>query len=223
VRNDPYLSPWMFIGGDDRKSIVPGFSWSGFRGSGGRSWSTGGGPEISYKMLGRFSANLGMNWNHNVDAQQFYGAFSDGGGKHYTFAHLDQKTTSVSMRANYTFSPTISVQAYVAPFVSKGTYSNVRQLSSTPRAEEYDARYATFGDTSVTNNPGGFNFKAFQSNLVYRWEYRPGSTLFVVWNQGRQGFLGAEGTRDFSGDFRQLLDLHPSNVFLVKMSYWLNR
>jgi hypothetical protein len=80
-----------------------------------------------------------------------------------------------------------------------------------------------FNDPSITSDPGGFNFKAFQSNLVYRWEYRPGSTLFVVWNQGRQGFVGAQGQDDFGGDLRELMKLHPANVFLVKLSYWLNR
>jgi hypothetical protein len=223
VRNDPYLAPWMFFNGDDRKSIVPYFNWNWFRGSEGRSWSTGGGPSFDYKALGRFSSSFGLNWNHNVDPQQFYGTFTDGLGTHYTFAHLDQKTTSLTARMNYTFTPTTSIQAYVAPFVSKGTYSNVRQLSSTPRASEYDDRYAVFNDPSITSDPGGFNFKAFQSNLVYRWEYRPGSTLFVVWNQGRQGFVGAQGQDDFGGDLRELMKLHPANVFLVKLSYWLNR
>jgi hypothetical protein len=223
VRNDPYLAPWMFINGDDRKSIVPYFNWNWFRGSGGRAWSSGGGPSLDYKMLGRFSSSFGLNWNHNVDPQQFFGTYTDAAGTHYTFAHLDQTTTSISVRMNYTFTPTSSIQAYVAPFVSKGTYNNIRQLSSTPRAADYDSRYAVFADTSVTNNPGGFNFKALQSNLVYRWEYRPGSTLFVVWNQGRQGFLGARGTEDFGGDIREMMALHPANVFLVKMSYWLNR
>ena len=51
----------------------------------------------------------------------------------------------------------------------------------------------------------------------------PASTLFVVWNQGRQGFVGAEGTNAFQGDVRDLFGLHPANTFLVKMSYWLNR
>jgi hypothetical protein len=117
----------------------------------------------------------------------------------------------------------MTLQAYTQPFVSKGTYGNVRQLSSTPRADDYDARYATFADTSVTNHPGEFNFKAFQSNLVFRWEYLPGSTLFVVWNEGRQGFGNLEGDRNFAGDVRDLLSLHPVNTFLVKVSYWLNR
>jgi hypothetical protein len=75
----------------------------------------------------------------------------------------------------------------------------------------------------VTNNPGGFNYKAFQSNLVFRWEYAPGSTLFAVWNQGRQGYLNAPGTENFQGDVRDLMGLHPSNTFLIKLSYWLNR
>ena len=75
----------------------------------------------------------------------------------------------------------------------------------------------------MTNNPGGFNFKEFQSNLVFRWEYHPGSTLFLVWNEGRQGVLPAEGNTNFQGDVRNLLSLHPANTFLVKVSYWLNR
>jgi hypothetical protein len=99
----------------------------------------------------------------------------------------------------------------------------VRQLSATPRADSYDDRYAVYGDTSVTNNPGGFNFKAFQSNVVFRWEYKPGSTLFLVWNEGRQGSVPTQGTADFTGDVRALMRLHPVNTFLVKVSYWLNR
>jgi Domain of unknown function (DUF5916) len=84
------------------------------------------------------------------------------------------------------------------------------------------ATHAVYGDTSVTNHPGGFNFKEFQSNLVFRWEYQPGSVLFVVWNEGRQGSTSAEGNADFGGDVRDLLRLHPASTVLVKMSYWLN-
>ena len=61
------------------------------------------------------------------------------------------------------------------------------------------------------------------TNVVYRWEYMPGSTLFLVWNHGRQGFESTEGNQKFSGDVRDLFRLHPANTFLVKMSYWLNR
>src|SRR2546427_10032674 len=87
----------------------------------------------------------------------------------------------------------------------------------------YDSRYQAFGDTSFTNNIGGFNFKQFRSNVVFRWEYRPGSTLFVVWSQGRQGSTGSEGARSFNGDLNDLFNLPPNNSFLVKLSYWINR
>ena len=223
VRQDPYLSPWLSIGGDDRKTIVPYFNLNYFRGDGGRNHSINLGPEIDFKVLGSFSSALTLNWSHNVSDNQWFGRFDDAAGTHYAFAHLDQHTTGVTVRLNYTLTPEMSFQAYTQPFVSKGTYSNVRQLSATPRAEAYDDRYALFNDLAVTSNPGGFNFKAFQSNLVYRWEYRPGSTLFVVWNEGRQGYVGAEGEQNFQGDVRDLMRLHPANTFLVKVSYWLNR
>ena len=194
-----------------------------FRGSGGRSSSNNLQPEIDVKLNGRFSSAFSLNWTHNVADNQWYSNFTDATDvTHYTFAHLDQHTTSATVRLNYTFTPAISIQGYVQPFISKGTFTNVRQLSATPRASNYDDRYAVYGDTSVTNHPGGFNFKEFQSNLVFRWEYQPGSVLFVVWNEGRQGSTPAEGNTDFGGDVRDLLRLHPASTVLVKMSYWLN-
>jgi hypothetical protein len=223
IRQDRYLAPWMGINGDDRRALVPMMWVNYFTGSGGRSHSLNLNPELDYKFLGRFSSAVSINWTHNISDNQWFGNFDDALGAHYTFAHLDQHTTSVTARLNYTFTPDISLQGYLQPFVSKGTYSNVRQLSATPRAASYDDRYAQFINPSVTDDPGGFNFKAFQSNMVFRWEYNPGSTLFVVWNEGRQGFTGLEGTQDFQGDVRDLFRLHPANTFLVKVSYWLNR
>ncbi len=224
VRQDPYLAPWVYLNGDDKQPVVPSFSANWFSGSGGRNRSWNAGPEIDYKILGRFSSAFSLNYARNVADNQWYNNYTDSVQiTHYTFAHLNQTTTSATVRLNYTFTPNVSLQAYTQPFISKGTYSNVRQLSATPRAAAYDDRYAAYGDTSVTNNPGGFNFKEFQSNIVFRWEYKPGSTLFLVWNEGRQGDAPVQGTADFTGDVRDLMRLHPANTFLVKMSYWLNR
>jgi len=194
-----------------------------FRGSDGRNHSLSFDPEIDYKMLGKFSSSLSASFNHNVTDNQFYGRFTDASGVHYTFAHLDQNTKSMTLRFNYTFTPDVSLQTYLQPFVSKGTYSNVRQLSSNPRADDYQDRYAPFNNPSVTSDPGGFNFKQLSSNVVFRWEYKPGSTLFAIWNSGRQGFLPREGNESFRGDVNNLFDLHPANTFLIKVSYWLNR
>jgi hypothetical protein len=203
--------------------VVPLLSYNYFSGSAGRTTSSSLSPEIDVKTGGRFSSAFVFSWAHNVTDNQWYGNYTDSASvTHYTFAHLDQYTTSATVRLNYTFTPNISLQAYLQPFVSKGTYSNVRQLSPTPRAAAYGDRYSTYGDTSVTNNPGGFNFKEFQSNLVFRWEYSPGSTLFVVWNEGRQGSVPLEGATDFGGNVRDLMRLHPANTVILKMAYWLN-
>jgi hypothetical protein len=223
IRQDSYIAPWMGIIGNDRRALVPYMWVNYFKGDGGRNSSLNLSPELDYKFLGRFSSAVTFSWSHNITDNQWYGNFDDSLGTHYTFAHLDQHTTSVTARLNYTFTPDISLQGYLQPFVSKGTYSDVRQLSATPRAANYDDRYAPYINPSVTTDPGGFNFKAFQSNMVFRWEYNPGSTLFLVWNEGRQGFNGLEGTQDFRGDVRDLFQLHPANTFLVKVSYWLNR
>ncbi len=223
IRQSAYIAPWLSIGGDDRKAIVPSFSTSYFRGEGGRNSSWDFSPQVEYKVAGRFSSSLSLGRSRNITDNQWYGNFTDAGVRHYTFAHLDQTTNSATLRMNYTFSPTVSLQAYAQPFVSKGTYSDVRQLSATPRASSYDARFAPYLDADVTSDPGGFNFKALQSNVVFRWEYNPGSTLFLVWNQGRQGSDPLEGTNTFRGDVNDLFRLHPANTFLVKVSYWLNR
>ena len=224
VRQDPYVSPWLSIGGDNRRPFVPYFNMNYFAGDAGHDRSLNFSPEVDYKVSGRFSSGLAVSWAHNTSANQWYGNFTDAAATtHYTVAHLDQTTTSATVRLNYTFTPSVSLQVYTQPFVSKGTYSDVRQISATPRAASYGGRYTVYADTAVTNNPGGFNFKEFQSNVVFRWEYRPGSTLFAVWNEGRQGSLPFEGTHDFGGDVRDLMRLHPANTFLVKMSYWLNR
>lgn len=223
VRQSAYISPWLSLNGDDRRAVVPylNFNYSTSEQGRNSSWSVE--PQIEYKLAGRFSSSVSMDWSHNITDNQWYGNYRQSDGTHYTFAHLDQTTTSATVRLNYTFTPSVSLQAYVQPFVSKGTYSDVRELSATPRASAYGDRYAAFGDTSVTNDPGGFNFKQYQSNVVFRWEYKPGSTLFLVWNEGRQGYDGTEGDRNFRGDVRDLMRLHPANTFLVKVSYWLNR
>ena len=222
VRRSPYISPWGGINGDDRKPLVPYLWVNYFRGDEGRSTRLNLSPEVDLKVASRFSSSLSVDWTRNRDDSQWYGNAGSGAAAHYLFAHLEQTTVGVTLRLNYTFTPTVTLQVYAQPFVSKGTFSDVRELSATPRAAGYADRFQPYGDTSVTDHPGGFNFKAFNSNVVFRWEYRPGSTLFVVWNQGRHGVVGAEGTRDFGGDLRDLFRLHPMNTFLVKLAYWID-
>ena len=219
VRQDSYISPWLGINGDDRKMIVPYLWFNWFRGNGGRSRSFSFSPELDFKIASRVTAAISPSYSRSTNDVQPRGPRTDTlNVTHYLFAHLEQKQLGLTARFTYPFNANMSLQVYAQPFISKGTFSNVRELSASPRAKDYASRYQPY-PISI----GGFNFKQFRSNVVFRWEYRPGSTLFVVWSQGRQRSAGAEGTQSFSGDLSDLFNLQPNNGFLVKLSYWINR
>jgi hypothetical protein len=221
VRQDPYIAPWIVIEGDNRRTLMPILSANYFRGDGGRSEQVVLEPELQLKVSTRFTTSLAATYDRNRDDRQYFDTFTDpAGGQHYTFAHLEQKTLSLTWRLGYTFTPTTTLQIYASPFVSKGTYSNVREIADA-RAGDYSARYRPYGDPAITDNPGGFNFQEFRSNVVFRWEYRPGSTLFLVWSQGRAAESQVEGTQSFRGDLNDLFSQRANNTFLVKVSYWL--
>jgi hypothetical protein len=224
VRQEPYIAPWAGIEGDSRRAVVPYFWVNYYRTDGGRTHSLNLNPEIQVKISTRFSTSFSGNLTRRRDDVQWYGNFTDTltGLTSYTFARLDRKTLGVTWRLNYTFTPDMSLQVYAQPFVSKGTYRNVREFAN-PRAEQYRDRYQPYADTAVTNDPGGFNFTQFRSNVVFRWEYRPGSTLFLVWSQGREHEDPSEGNRSYFGDYRRLFSLRSSDTFLLKVSYWLAR
>jgi hypothetical protein len=220
VRQDPYFAPWAGLIGDDRKAIVPYFWMNYWRGDGGRSHSINLSPEVDFKLASRVTASIAPSYTRTTNEVQPLGP-DTAKLPHYLFAHLEQKQLGVIMRFTYPFTASATLQVYAQPFVSKGTYSNVQRLSATPRAADFASRYVP--DTVAADNPGGFNYKQFRSNVVFRWEYRPGSTLFLVWSQGRQNSTGAEGTQGFRGDLSDLFGLRPDNSFLVKLSYWINR
>lgn len=159
----------------------------------------------------------------------------------YIFARLDQKTASFTFRINYTFTPELSLEYYGEPFISAGKYTNFKRVTF-PKAEQFHNRYRNFTDQEIAFNPGDnlyavdedkdgasdysfdnpdFNFRQFRSNLVVRWEYSPGSTLFLVWSQGRTSSV-SEGSFDYGRDMKDLFGVTPHNVFLIKFSYWFS-
>ena len=102
--------------------------------------------------------------------------------------------------------------------MTSGQYSDWREISN-PHAARYGDRFAPY---TAQGAPGGFNFKQFRSNAVIRWEYLPGSTLFVVWTQGRQQDGVDSGSFEFGRDTGNLFRARPENTVLVKSSYWFN-
>ncbi len=222
VRTDTRLSAWGGVNGDDRRAIVPNLWFNWARGDGGRTGYLSLSPSVNARASTRFSSSLGVSFSWNRRDAQWYDNLADSlGAMHYTFAHLEQRTVSLTLRGSYTFTPDLTLQVYAQPFVSKGTYSDVRELGE-PRASVYEDRYRPYENPEIAADPGGFNVKQFRSNVVLRWEYRPGSTLFLVWNQGRGGSEPTEGSRSIAGDFRELFGLRADNTFLLKASYWIN-
>ena len=203
--------------------VQPGLWLNYFRDDGGRSERFSLSPWTQFRLGSRIGASLGFDLTWNRSDRQWFGNFTDSEGvTHYTFAHLVQREASVRTRVNFTATPTLSLQMYAQPFVSKGRYSNVRELAD-PRAASYPDRFRPYGDGTPPEGQEGFNFKQFRSNTVLRWEYRPGSALFLVWQHGRQDSEPGYGTRGFFGDVGRLFDTPADNTFLVKLSYWFDR
>ena len=219
VRTDRFIAPWGGIGGDSRMVIVPNLWFNYFRGDDGHSTNFNTNGSVDLRVSSQFRGSVSFNFTHRIDDLRELGPRVDttNASVHYAFAHLDQQEASMSFRVDFTASPNLTVQAYAQPFVSKGRNSNVRELSAAPRAKGYGNRYQPWAGYT----PGDFNFKFFNSNVVVRWEYRPGSTLFLVWSQGREQFDPTMGTQGFRRDFGKLFDAYPRNTFLIKASYWL--
>jgi hypothetical protein len=136
------------------------------------------------------------------------------------FGHLRQTTLAFNGRLNYTMRPNLSVQLYAEPFVSAGAYQGFKELVD-GRSPDYFSRYAPFAYDTGANGMPDFNVKSFRTTNVLRWEYRPGSTLFVVWQQARENDA-VPGGFHFTRDTRDIFAVPPRNVFLVKFAYWLN-
>lgn len=223
VRQSSYIAPWLSIEGDDRRRFAPSVSLNVFRGDGGRTSRVSVEPSLWIQASSQLLLSVDVNATRNDNDTQWIGNFRDTTttATHYAFARLHQQTISTALRATYIATPELSVQFYAQPFVSNGSFSDPRELSATPRAANYTDRYVSYA--APASAVSGFSDREFKSNTVIRWEYRPGSTLYVVWTQGRQLYENAPDTRGWTETYPDLLRIRPDNTLLVKLSYWLNR
>jgi hypothetical protein len=204
-------SVWWYVEGDQRKPVSVGmFSVVGGDREGSSISEVD--PYINWRPSSFLKLSAEFAFIRNHDQSQWIEQVGD----RYIFGELRQRTVSIRTRLNYTVTPNLTIQLYAEPFVSAGDYASFKQLAD-GRAREYSERYAP---TSYDSNPD-FNYRSFRTTNVLRWEYRPGSTLFVVWQQGREDTL-ERGTFDFKRDFGGVFDAPARNVFLVKWAYWLN-
>jgi uncharacterized protein DUF5916 len=220
LRQSPNQSLQFNGDGDPRRVVIPHLELYGWSGDVGRSSERRASGSVDVRLANRFSMSLGASASHRIDDQQWIANDGDplSDTTHYTFARLLQSTVSLTSRASWTATPTLSLQLYAEPFVSTGAFGNWREIDR-PRAARYVDRYASYGGGAV---PDGFNVKQYNSNVVLRWEYAAGSTLYLVWQQGRQQDSLNPGTFEFARDYRDLFRAHPENTVLLKVSYWFN-
>lgn len=214
--------PWGGVNTDSRRTVSGGMWVNLSYADEGRSSGTSYSPYVNFRFSTRLQANLGVGYNTNENDSQWFNNYTDAAGKtHYTFAHLDQRTVSMNLRLNYTMTPNVTFEFYGQPFVATGDYSDVREISGTPDAASYVNRFTPY--TLPANAQTSFRVTQLRTNAVARWEYRPGSTLFVVWAHGREDATNTNPNNSWSRDYRDLFRLHPNNTFLIKLAYWLNR
>jgi uncharacterized protein DUF5916/cellulose/xylan binding protein with CBM9 domain len=209
-----YRNFWSWLNTDNRKPLsLSMFSGAGRNGVGG--WFRENNVDLTYRPMSAITVATGLQINRSASDHQWVELVTDSTG-HYVFANIKQTTYALTERLNYTMTPNLSLQLYAQPFVSGGDYGGFKELVN-GRSLDYDGRYSPY---AYGSNPD-FNYKSFRTTNVLRWEYRPGSTMFVVWQQSRDG-SEAYGDVRFSRDFGRIFNTPARNVVLVKFSYWLN-
>ena len=239
---------------DSRKALSFGARYAGISNAGG-SWQHRGSIDFTYRSGEKLEVRLGPSLTRTYTQAQYVTSTSDPlatstFGQRYVFAPLDQTTVALETRMNVTFSPTLTLQVYVQPLISSGDYGDLAEFR-----EPDTYRFSTYGEdigTSVRqadgdylidpDGPGAapeftvsdrsFNFRSLLGTAVLRWEWSPGSTLFLVWQQSRSVRVRASefdemgaldvGLFDLGYDARELFGLPSDDIFLIKVNYWLN-
>jgi hypothetical protein len=219
---------WAGVKSDTRKALVVRLEGNHYRDT-SKNHDTNGEIEVQWNQSSAINHDIVVSFHNRKDDTQYLStetvAAHPGavgiGGLSYLFGRIHQQTASVTLRTNLLFSRDKSLEIYAQPFITVGDYSEVRELI---RADSYD--FIHFMDPAVDPRNYDFSYTAVNWNVVYRWEYRPGSTIYLVWTQGRAQFderdFHAAAPGSFSNDIRMssLFRTEPENKVLAKITYW---
>jgi hypothetical protein len=199
-------------------------------------------PSVEWKPVSNFTLSVGPGLDRTIEDAQYVTKVAapgevpeDFGDRRYLFARMDQTTVSANLRLDVSFTRNLTLQTYVQPLISAASFGDFKELA---RAGSYDfVRYgrdngSTYDPATGIVDPGGggtpfalpdpsFNFKSLRGNAVLRWEYRPGSVLYLVWTQQRADFEPSGDLR-LGPSTRRLFDAQADDIFLVKATYHLN-
>lgn len=228
---------WAYMGTNDQKKIYFEMeTWFSF-GNHGFQRSRGIYTSLRLQPTDALRISVSPSLDLNNNALQYVDSYTSS-KDHYVLASIRQTTYRAQLRANYIVTPNLSVEYWGQPFISSGEYSDFKKVLA-PSAEQYQERYETYSSTEIIysasedryaidddgdnlsdyefDNPN-FNVLQFRSNFVVRWEYVPGSTLFLVWTSNGSAFHQSRRNSfaDLSSD---LYDVQASNIFLIKYTY----
>ena len=234
---------WDFqLDSDPNKPWIYGFGLHGNHYQEGweQSWSAR--ASLEWKPGARLSLRFEPQIERTGTSAQYVDTFDDALATHtfghrYVFADLDQTTVSASVRLNWIFTPRLSLEVYAQPLLSSGRYIGFKELAQPrsyafnpypePSATDDPDRIVVDADGPAGSAPGqeiddpNFSLASLRGNAVLRWEYLPGSTLFLVWTQNRSDSESI-GTFRTGRALDRLFGASGDNIFLVKVSYWWN-
>lgn len=196
--------------------------------------------EVQYKPRPNLELTVGPSLSFDKVNAQFLGRVTDPAavrtyGVRYLFAHVDQTVLSLDTRVNYTFTPKLSLQVFAQPFLASGDFGATKEFKEPGTYDflTYGKDIGTIVDGRIYPDGQGpeavsfavphpdFNVGSLRGNAVLRWEWHPGSTMYLAWQQTRDSFSPV-GDFVVRRDLDTLFDRRPDNIFLVKVSYWLN-
>jgi hypothetical protein len=228
-------SYWLWGGTDPRKKVTfalnPWWGWGENDFVGSKGWWM----RLKLRPSNALNIDFIGSISERFNEMQYVSTVEANNQTGYLIARIDQKTYNVSMRITYVITPNLSIQYWGQPFASSGAFSNFKKVTNATE-EKYANRFSDLSSSlneqtgliDIDENEDGnidysidnpdFNFTQFQSNMVMRWEYKPGSTLFLVWTQN----ISEEPSVDrhsFDHLYNSLIDKTPRNIFLLKYTY----
>ena len=230
------INTWFGVSTDNRAKFVAGVSANRGHGLENEYKYLRLGPNFTLKPTASLNLSFNPSWSKRFDELQYITQKDFQDEKRYLFGSIDQHVINFSFRINYTIIPDLTIQYWGQPFVASGKYSDFKVITN-PKHEIFQERFHIYDASRIEliednyhvdeNGDGNmdyqfgkpdFNFREFLSNLVIRWEFQPGSSLYLVWSQTRSDFE-INGKMTYMDHLDQLFSQKPHNIFLLKVSY----
>nr|WP_282042460.1 DUF5916 domain-containing protein [Winogradskyella flava] len=192
------------------------------------------GGQLTYQPTNALQVSLLPSFSTNEDKLQYVTTTNYNNNSRYVNATINQQTLTFPLRVDYILKPNLSIQYWGQPFISRGRYKDFKYINN-PIASKFENRFTSYSENAIALNNGiysvdenldgaedysfsnpNFSFVQWRSNLVLRWEYIPGSELYLVWSQDLSTF------GDFNENLREGLVNNitkPQNIFLIKATY----